>query len=464
MALVDDFAITALIALANNPSEIIRSGFKEDLLPSENYFIADGTYAEKQQVKKRRKMYREVYQTITDYVSRHGNGPPWAHIQQEYESFRLPAEKATSFSAEEIVEQLHNHKRAEHAMVGLQQMEGILEERDILSSNKDVLRIAEIMRDCVTEITALSADDVDRVEEFQTDDLLANYRDLRDGKLSGIPLPFFELSEPFNHLQKGYAYGMIGSPGVKKTFVLAYCAAHMAANANVPTFLYSSEMDSLDLRRRIAAMLAGVSYDGVIKGKLENEQFKKYKRWMKGEAAENLRKNLFVGGPTSCTSLIDLDRVLAEHSIEVACVDTIVNLAMPSKETGDIAAPQVDNLMRNLRPVLFRRGCACLYTSHFNRYGGQRRSGIAHGDAFFKWSAFMWAMRQEGKEHKEGIVFTGFKARDASNSKEGLVYNFDVVNADFKYIGVQSKEDKSDEERKQTPLSPNAKKLAKDLA
>jgi len=410
-----------LSGLCQEPEDFMRQASLEELIP---------------------KPYRPIYTYIAEYFTRHGKSPTWTKVRKNFRAkFELKIQKVSKKTASELVEELINAKKA----VLVRQVFDALADTGDIESWEDVTPnivddLISKMKDCVTTSSVLGTYESDHVVSFgDGSDLKELYANMESGAGAGYQMYFKELSDPFNGLKNGSVYGMFGAPGVKKTFILALQAAYFALS-KIPTFLFSSEMSSEELKQRVAAMLAGVSYDGVIKGTLSKSEKATYYAWLDSDERKDLDEYLIFGGPTSCPNLVALEKIVREHRIHMICLDTIANMA-DTDQNGEIGWMQIQKLMRELNILVKRHQIPCLYTSHFNRSGSRNRSGVAHGDAFFKYSAQAWSI---SSKEETSVDFCTFKTRESSDTgKRYLRYKFDLLKAEFRFFSTVDKSRKS---------------------
>lgn len=222
---------------------------------------------------------------------------------------------------------------------------------------------------------AVRPDDVPlRAIDNLADELLADYNAraaaaARHGGVVGVRSGLDHLDESLNGLQAGQLYLLGAMPGTGKT-TLCLQIAGAVAQAGYPVLYLSLENDRLDLARKAACRLGGVSYTAALKGKISSQQ------WAAavGEL-RRLRGHLMVVTPRE--TMPDLDALLASVAERAGqppallVLDYLQAFAKRGAVRADEAdvRERIDRLTPQLRSLGERYGCAVLAISSQNRAG-----------------------------------------------------------------------------------------------
>lgn len=271
----------------------------------------------------------------------------------------------------------------------------------------------------------------DRVQTFgDGKDILKRYDDICKGVVHGIRVPgalFRELMDDMGALGFGHLTGIFARPGVKKTWVLALMACLVAASGK-NAFIWSSEMEPVELKERSVAMLGLLNFTRLTRGKLTPDEFGRMQKFISGELVPKLDKHLFIAGPTAMSTVEDLEIYCADNKIELVCLDNVHSMESRGDEHIKIA-----NLMFDLKYMSIRRKAALVYTTHQNRYGGSGMEGVAYGDAFNTWSSNMINMK---KIDDRKVQVNTIKVRSGIGNRQ-YQWTIDLDKSEFKSMRMQ---------------------------
>jgi len=328
----------------------------------------------------------------------------------------------------------------------VQGAEEIEEEEDLFTpmEEEELKDLIDTLRKRVSTLEDLQTDYTEKTEKYgRGEDVLEEYMARKSGEAYGIPLPFPQISFHMRGLPYGHLVGLLARPGMKKTFLLDFCAGH-SAQAGYKTLLHSTEMSQLETRWRVAALLFNLPYTKFCHGALDAEDEKRLKKAFKLKKWRPLRQNLHVAGPSSITTVESIESQMDDFGCSVAFLDNIIGLV--TDESSDDDHVKVRHLFIRLKDMVVRRKFACMFTSHQNRSGQSGMSATAYGDAINAYSSFIWQARAK----QEFIDITCLKAREGATDV-GFRYKADLnaCNWDFiKSLKKQSPEELEDAEAK----------------
>lgn len=245
-------------------------------------------------------------------------------------------------------------------------------------------KVFEVWRSALKRHNEQFSKVTDRVQSFGLgEDIMENYAQRAAGKFSGIPILFSCMREDLTSWEFGHLTGFVARPGERKTFLLIYLIAASVIAFRVKGFIHSSEMQSLELKFRITAMLAGIDYGAFIQGKLTMEDMAKLEAFKKSDAMKILDELLFIAGPTAVKNVSDAEILISEQKTPLVGLDNIHTY----DAEGSDKHIRIDNIMFDLKYMAIRQNCHAMFTTHQNRTGHSGMAGVAYGDGINTWSS-----------------------------------------------------------------------------
>lgn len=238
------------------------------------------------------------------------------------------------------------------------------------------------------------------------DPLLADYAARQaaaaaNGGVVGVRTGLGHLDETLNGLEPGKLYVLAAAPGAGKTTLCTQWAGTVA-QAGRPALLVSLENDAVDIGRKLACRLGGVSYSRALKGRLEPEEWER--------AVHSLRAlggRLFIAAPRATmpdlAALIEAIMMRAGAAPALVVIDYLqawVKRAATAVEASDVRE-RIDRFTPYLRGLGERYGCAIVAISSQNRSGyaaGGQTSLKESGDIEYGADAVLTLARWEEKD------------------------------------------------------------------
>lgn len=402
---------------------------------------------------------RRIFRSITEYTAKHGVPPKMEKVLSKYPGFVV---EKTDRPITEILEEIQEQKGSEEIFGLITQLKiehpyfefGNSEQLDSLDglntgavevpNKEDIDYATEAIRKTLQKLTHLSASESDVTKPFESfSDIIQEYKLRKIGESHGIPIPFPQINSDIRGWHKGHLSGFLARPGRKKTFVLCLCAIESAASGE-KTLLASSEMTSLELKWRVAALALGLPYSLFSAGNMPegmeerlevvDEAVHAYDAGERPADASSaaalkrfsvLYKNLYIAGPSSVRSIADLEQETVSANASSVMVDNLAGLAGDGVDDKE----RFRFLLQDAKSFSIRRNAAVVYTSHQNRYGGKSMGGTAYSDAFNAWSSYMFNI--SGKDNY--IDIKSIKVREGK-SDITYRYNADLDKADWSFI------------------------------
>jgi len=245
-------------------------------------------------------------------------------------------------------------------------------------------KVFEVWRHALKRFNEQFSKATDRVQSFgDGSDILEAYEQRAAGKFTGIPIFFGCMREDLTCWELGHLTGFVARPGERKTFLLLFLIAATTVAHKIRSFIHSSEMQAIELKFRIVAMLAGVHYGNFVKGQLSMEDRKKVDSFQKSDMLKLLNELLFIAGPTAVKDVSDAEILINEHQTALVGLDNIHTYAAEGAEKHI----RIDNIMFDLKYMAIRQNCHVMFTTHQNRTGSSGMAGVAYGDGINTWAS-----------------------------------------------------------------------------
>lgn len=400
---------------------------------------------------------RAIIKSVFNFHSKFKKAPSSEIVAKKFEGLTFtPTEEPIRYVVDSAIREVATREALTayadlSAMCGpvlekVQGAEDIEEEEDLFApmEEDELQAVIDTLRERISNLEGLQTDYTEKTEKYgRGEDVLEEYLARKSGEAYGIPLPFPQISFHMRGLPYGHLVGLLARPGMKKTFILDYCAGH-SAQAGYKTLLHSTEMSQLETRWRVAALLFNLPYTKFCHGALDAKDEKRLKKAFKLKKWRPLRQNLHVAGPSSITTVESIESQMDDFGCTVMFLDNIIGLV--TDESSDDDHVKVRHLFIRLKDLVVRRKFAGMFTSHQNRTGRGGMASTAYGDAINAYSSFIW----QAKAKQEYIDITCLKAREGATDV-GFRYKADLnaCNWDFiKNITERTQEEIEDAEAK----------------
>ncbi len=138
--------------------------------------------------------------------------------------------------------------------------------REAYSLSISYLNKMEGMRSVTTDLNLVDSVD-DRIKSYEARSKL--------GLVSGIPTGWVVLDQETTGFHKGELVFLTGRMATFKTWILLSWALHAWSQGYVP-LLFSREMGSMQIARRIDTLITGTRFKNIKTGSLNKKEFKKF--------------------------------------------------------------------------------------------------------------------------------------------------------------------------------------------
>lgn len=200
----------------------------------------------------------------------------------------------------------------------------------------------------------------------------------REDGVSGVPSSFVELDRMTNGWQKTDLIIVAARPGMGKTALTLSLARNAAVDYNKPVAIFSLEMASEQLVKRMVASETGLDFDKLRKGNLEEHEW----------AQLNTKITKLSDAPiyiddTPALSVFELRakcrRLKAKHNIEMVIVDYL-QLMTAGGDKGN-REQEISTISRSLKSIAKELDVAVMALSQLNRSvetrGGAKRPQLS---------------------------------------------------------------------------------------
>jgi len=194
------------------------------------------------------------------------------------------------------------------------------------------------------------------------------FQKINGGGLAGISTGFPKFDRLMNGLKEGTLYIIAGRPSMGKTCLGLNIINNICqADPGAATLLISLEMPAVDVGRRSACYLAGISYAEAERGQLSKADEEKFQKALESFS----QMNVHIADPPSLNPLqlrAKVRRLIAFHPIKAVCVDYIQLMTAP----GENQNLRVAEISRQLKAIAKEFSLPMIAISQLSRYVEQR--------------------------------------------------------------------------------------------
>jgi len=258
---------------------------------------------------------RKVFRYLREHWGRHRAAPSLRFVSEKFPTFNTSPKgdgKDFEFIIDELIE------RSSAAAVA----EMLRESAKRLTDEKQVSSPAEVMDELERSIRTARAmvfsSDVFKMRERAADFLARDYEMIleRDGML-GIPVGIEALDKSLHGFKDGELISILGFAGEGKTY-LSLLIAGLLWKQGTSVSIFSLEMDSETIARRLYAVIAGISIEDYLSGVLEDDEIDRMETLAK--EVEKWKSELIIDDePILSVSM--LKSKLLEYKTDVAIID-----------------------------------------------------------------------------------------------------------------------------------------------
>ena len=367
---------------------------------------------------------REVWEWCIEHYRTHGVSPGSDALSQAHPSYELmPTTETVSYYASQL-----RHKFAYNTA-----LEHMREAGQILAENGDPMDAVEIMREAVQQVDDLGSATADVDWAYTVDERFQKYRDLADAKgIDGIEsgFPTLDLSTQGFHPEE--LVFIVARQGVGKTWLEVVMAHHNWMTGHKP-ILFSKEMSSFQIARRLDSRNFKLPYQELRSGKLDFHTESRWKEEMDKIRGE--RPFYIIGEEGGGVSLVAAK--IERYKPDIVYIDGMY--LMEDDRRGDSSWQRITNVARDLKRLAKRAQIPIVVSMQFNRSASDSRgdaSQIAYADVAKEADLILGMFQTEDQRLNRIMELRILKQREGERGTISLVW--DMENMDFTEIGNQT--------------------------
>ena len=328
---------------------------------------------------------------------------------------RLAQEKFGQLNVEEV----DTHTTIEHLCLEVRNRRLSKEIKDGAQRAIEAAELSPLEALSILQLTAAGAMRLDAGKQtdvdFSTgmDQMVEEYYQTKSGAVSGkFRWPWAPLQDETGGGQEDDYIVFYGRPKSMKSWVLCFLIAWMVAEG-IPVLVYTKEMTTKNIYKRIAAFLAAVPYDDVRKGKLTPQQ-EAYLLYWQQEAKRLAGQNRLI--VLSAKDVAGRDTVswlrskVEKYSPQVIFVDGLY-LMSPENPKLTKTNERVESISRAMRALILDAKVPVLATMQANRLAAKHDKAefdeIAFSDSLSQDCTMAIRVIKDKNDAKISLVFAG---------------------------------------------------------
>jgi len=269
-----------------------------------------------------------------------------------------------------------------------------------------------------SEVSAKYASETERpvLLSEAVDDLVREQEE--SDSILAIPIPFEFIQEEIRGFKAGQLYVVAGRPKTGKTWFALICAAH-ALKEGYRVLLTSLEMRAIEISRRMACIIGGISYNRCVKKAWRRGEKRKYYEVLKSIKKGKIGERLQIVGPGVAKGPETVGTLHKAFNAHLVVVDAFYN--MQSGRDQDKEWEKVLSLMRKYRRESLTSEAAWMLVTQFNRGGRSRRGAnldnLGFSDAIGQdANALMYVVRSNYLKKARQVDLILGEAREADDA------------------------------------------------
>lgn len=313
-------------------------------------------------------VYRPVFTFVHDYRNQYGEMPQEADVARRIPDIagllKSDTPKASLLALYD--EYLNQRLRTE----AYRHLSEIAESWNSHAPGLDILEQITMAGQALHSKFARTQNEVFSMEEMSSK-LRDDYDRMLDDRSPGIPIPFAFLQEEMRGWAPAEITSIVSKTGVGKTWFLLLCAdaaAHgdphrqqrfedtqpfdddmMSAHA-ASVLMVSLEMPAIAIARRLAAIMAKISFPRVRAGKLSDSEKEEYFRYLEsmtiGDSKEaQIGKRIYIVGPGAATTPDQIAALADKYDVDMVMIDGFYYMDGPGEKRWE----KVEGNMQSMR-------------------------------------------------------------------------------------------------------------------
>ena len=390
---------------------------------------------------------KRAFRFVNDFMLKYGKPPSVQAFKKKMKGYSLVRADALDENLQYYCDEVRT--KYKHNMIA-SEAEKVADHIESLETEEAYEIIKSLVMKVENEVILSDRKEVNK----DTDKRLASYHErAKAGGMTGIPSGIDRMDYVLKGFNKKELTALLGFTGMGKTWLLLIIAVYMAKQG-YKVLLFTTEMSTEMIIRRIDAIWCSLSYTRFRDGKLKKDEYarlEKYYNTIEGDVDSNIIIEQATGGVTSVGAKID------QHQPEMVMIDGAYLLQ--DDEGGEDDWRALVRVFRGLHRLCLTKSVPILASTQSNE---QKASlgAISFAKHIRADCDVIMALEQddEMKEDKEiGIKFLKIREGeipgrilmewDFDKMKYGTIYMENNENAD------RSDDDISDEEAKQIKSS-----------
>lgn len=341
---------------------------------------------------------RAAYSYLVGFYNQYGETPSMELFRKKFPDFEL---QSTPDSVAAVADDLRQNKLYRDLVEMI--------DEGVALTREDVHSALSHFRTLVATLTTqhvLTRDmDITRTVE----EMKAEYERVSVGQgMLGIPWPWPKLNETTLGIQNGELIFWYARPKAGKTWLMICTAVHALRN-NRRVLFVTMEMPVEQIRRRTAAMWAGINYQSLRSGQLTASEKRRYFDDL--EALAELEGFVVSGGDENRgTGITSLAAKIQEYSPDLVLVDGVYLMHddRGNKKSSDWQS--ISHITQDLKSLVKRLNIPLIGSTQSNRAGektrGESLSEMAFSDSFVQDGDYVIRLihDKEQKEDQEALV------------------------------------------------------------
>ncbi len=300
------------------------------------------------------------------------------------------------------------------------------------------------------------------------DELLYDYNLVSSGQgITGLPWPWLPLNEATQGIHPGEFILIYGRPKSMKTWTALYIVAILNAFARAKVLIYSLEMPTKWIARRISAIRSVVNYNLLLSGKLQpldRDRFFWNLQWLKEEAHTPMNGHakpaaLMITGGGGNNGMSFLHSKIREFKPDIVLIDGLylMNDDRGGKKTVDWKA--IAHISQDTKATARDYHIPIMATAQANRSADKNVrnadvSEIAYSDALGQDTDFSIRVgKRKDKSTKEPELVLAFPGSRETDLDALLIHGIPAINFSLKstFVSDAEREDPDDPNDKKSP-------------
>jgi len=372
---------------------------------------------------------REAITFILTHVREHDVVPAKQTIQEKFgEEFLVPAPEPFAYYAKLIKERFITNTLSEELSVASEDLgQGKLD--DCIDKIKAALTKAETTRIIERDFIDLIATADARYE--------AVMEMRRNGEVPGYLMPWATLNACCNGVRPGELWVFAGALKMGKTFIMTYLMSHFY-RMNLKVLFVSMEMRIERIAARFDAIHFRVPYEGILKGRLTQDDVDSYTSQIKSLKCDDKSPHL---AGTGCVSRpCDVELMMSEVKPDIVIIDAIYRMKPNEGSSKQSRWESMAAVIDELQKLAIRRNIPIVCSTQFNR---KQKKDATAGDTANIGLAYeipqnadmvLGILRPPDLRGQNRCLISMMEGRDAADYKDIMIH-WNLVTVNFDEIG-----------------------------